>query len=184
FSPFDQLLFFERDSSNSLKYTWTITLLQPTWWNDPNRDTIFTFVPGDSLKIRTSKSFRNGDKFLFKTEKPKVTAASIPATLSNVRVVPNPYVVQSTREIAPAAGTFGRGERKIEFQNVPQGSTVSIFTSRGEHIRTLNQDGSIQNGTIRWDVKTKENLDVAYGVYFYVIESAAGTKSGKIAVIK
>jgi hypothetical protein len=182
-SPFDQLLFFERDQKDSLRYTWTITLLNPSWWQNAG-DTILTFVPGDSLKIRTSKSFRKGDSYLFKTEKPKVVASGIPATLSNIRVVPNPYVVQSTREIPPAAGTFGRGERKIEFQNVPQGATVSIYTARGEHIRTLTQDGSIQNGTIKWDVKTKENLDVAYGVYFYVVESSSGTKTGKIAVIK
>ncbi|NUN71403.1 MAG: hypothetical protein HUU02_17030, partial [Bacteroidetes bacterium] len=114
----------------------------------------------------------------------KVVTSSIPPSLSNIRVVPNPYVVQATWETPPAAGTFGRGERKIEFQNLPQGSTVSIYTSRGEHIRTLYQDGSIQNGTVKWDVKTKENLDVAYGVYFYVVESTAGTKTGKIAVIK
>lgn len=183
-SPFDQLLFFERDSKDSLRYTWTITFLNPTWWQIDTRDTILNFVPGDSLKFRTQKSFRKGDKFLFSTEKPKVVSAAIPPSLSNVRVVPNPYVVQNTNEAPPAAGLFGRGDRHIEFQNVPQGATVSIYTSRGEHIRTLTHDGSIQNGTIVWNVKTKENLDVAYGVYFYVIESSAGTKTGKIAVIK
>lgn len=180
----DQFLFFERDAKDSLRYTWTITFLNPTWWQDNTKDTILSFVSGDSLKIRTMKSFRKGDVFMFKTEKPKIVTSSIPPSLSNIRVVPNPYVVQATWETPPAAGTFGRGERKIEFQNLPQDAKVSIYTSRGEHIRTLYQDGTIQNGTVKWDVKTKENLDVAFGVYFYVVESTAGTKTGKIAVIK
>ena len=34
------------------------------------------------------------------------------------------------------------------------------------------------------DLKTKENLDIAFGIYFYVIESPVGNKTGKIAIIK
>jgi hypothetical protein len=63
------------------------------------------------------------------------------------------------------------------------GAKISIFTSRGDHIRTIYQDGSTSS-TVTWDVKTKENLDIAYGVYFYVVESSAGQRTGKIAVIK
>ena len=39
-------------------------------------------------------------------------------------------------------------------------------------------------GTVSWNLKTKENLDIAFGIYFYVIESPIGTKTGKIAIIK
>jgi len=49
---------------------------------------------------------------------------------------------------------------------------------------TLNHDSSIEDGTVSWNLKTKENLDVAYGVYFYVLESTVGKKTGKIAIIK
>jgi hypothetical protein len=49
---------------------------------------------------------------------------------------------------------------------------------------TLNHDANIEDGTVSWNLKTKENLDVAYGVYFYVLESPAGKKTGKIAIIK
>jgi hypothetical protein len=80
--------------------------------------------------------------------------------------------------------TSGRGERKIDFTNLPNEATIRIFTSRGDHIITLNHAGNIQNGTVSWNVKSKENLDIAYGVYFYVIESPVGNKTGKIAIIK
>ena len=33
-------------------------------------------------------------------------------------------------------------------------------------------------------IMTKENIDIAYGVYLYVVESDYGVKKGKIAIIK
>jgi len=59
-----------------------------------------------------------------------------------------------------------------------------IFTTDGALIRTLNHSGSIHNGTLAWDLKTRENLDIAFGVYFYIVESSVGKKSGKLAIIK
>jgi hypothetical protein len=104
--------------------------------------------------------------------------------LDKIRVVPNPYVVASILEKPNPPGTSGRGERKIEFRNVPFDAKISIFTVRGELVRELHADGNISNGTVPWDLKTSENLDVAYGVYFYAVESSVGTKTGKIAIIK
>jgi hypothetical protein len=85
----------------------------------------------------------------------------------------------------PPGITSGRGERKVEFQNLPPDAKIHIFTSRGQHIRTLKASGDVHTGTVTWDLKTKENLDISYGVYFYIVESkTAGKKSGKLAVIK
>ena len=42
----------------------------------------------------------------------------------------------------------------------------------------------MRNGVVSWNLKTKENLDIAFGVYFYVVESSVGNKTGKIAIIK
>ena len=106
--------------------------------------------------------------------------------LSRVRVVPNPYIVGHRFESPlPPGITSGRGSRKVEFQNLPSDAKVHIFTARGQHIRSLLHDGNIFSGTIEWDLKTKENLDVAFGVYYYIVESNLGGKtSGKLAVIK
>jgi hypothetical protein len=106
-------------------------------------------------------------------------------SLDRIRVVPNPYVTAASFESPlPPGITSGRGERKIEFTNLPAGSSIKIFTSRGDHIMTLYQTGNIQDGTVSWNLKTKENLDIAFGVYFYVVESPVGNKTGKIAIIK
>ena len=80
--------------------------------------------------------------------------------------------------------TSGRGQRKIDFIHLPAGATVKIFTSRGDYVQTLRQDGNIEDGAVSWDLKTYENLDVAFGIYFYVVESPVGNTTGKIAIIK
>jgi hypothetical protein len=105
--------------------------------------------------------------------------------LSRVRVVPNPYISATTHESPlPPGITTGRGDRKIDFIHVPAQSKINIFTARGEHMITLRHESSIDDGTVTWNLKSKENLDIAYGVYFYVLESPVGEKSGKIAIIK
>lgn len=179
-SPFDQLYIFDYRPDDSLFYSWNMNFT--TRPNTP--DSVYTFVAGDTLKIRTSKPFRKGDRFTFSTQKPVIQTALTSKDLDMIRVVPNPYVVASIREAPNPPGTFGRGERKIEFQNVPRDAKISIFTVRGELVKVLRADGSMSNGTVKWDLKSSENLDVAYGVYFYAVESTVGTKTGKIAIIK
>lgn len=44
---------------------------------------------------------------------------------------------------------------------------------------------NIDDGTINWDLRTKENLEVAYGVYLYLVDApSVGQKHGKLAIIK
>ena len=105
--------------------------------------------------------------------------------MSNIRVVPNPYIAATAIESSlPPGVSSGRGERKVEFQNVPNDAVIKIYNIRGQHIRTLNHDGNIFDGSISWDLRTSENMDIAYGVYLYVVQSSVGSKKGKIAIIK
>ena len=115
-----------------------------------------------------------------------VDAPKATSEMSKIKVVPNPYIVGHRFESPlPPGITSGRGNRKIEFQNLPSDGKIHIFSSRGQHIRTLHHTGNIFSGTISWDLKTKENLDIAFGVYYYIVESKIGGKtSGKLAVIK
>ena len=65
----------------------------------------------------------------------------------------------------------------------PEEIDLDVFLANDD-VKTLYHSGDIHTGTVSWNLKTKENLDIAYGVYFYVIESDAGTKQGKIGIIK
>jgi hypothetical protein len=53
-------------------------------------------------------------------------------------------------------------------------------------VRTLVHGGDLRNGSETWDLRTKEGLDVAFGVYFYVVEAdaLARKKIGRLAIVK
>ena len=149
-------------------------------------NTEFSFGSGDTLFIDFSKPFRNSDTYSFTAPSAKIDEPKVSEEINQIRVVPNPYIVGHRFESPlPPGITSGRGSRKVEFQNLPSDAKVHIFTARGQHIRSLFHNGNIFSGTIEWDLKTKENLDVAFGVYYYIVESDLGGKtSGKLAVIK
>ena len=177
-TTFDEVVFVERTPDGEVHATWDIVFSSA-------KDTTISFGMGDTLFIRTTKPFRRGDLFGFTPELPEVSAQSAAAQLNNIRVVPNPYIVATSHEPPlPPGVTSGRGERRINFINVPAGAEILIFTARGELVRKLYHDNSIQMGSVTWNLKSEENLDIAPGVYFYVVDSAVGQKQGKIAIIK
>lgn len=142
--------------------------------------------PGDIYTISTYKSFRSNDTFRYTTSSSSVDDDVAKSQLDEVRVVPNPYVAAASWEgKLPPTITSGRGERKIQFQNVPANSIIRIFSVRGDLIKELRHESSIDRGFVDWDLRTRENLEVAYGVYYYHLEApGVGVKTGKIALIK
>lgn len=141
---------------------------------------------GDSLFLRTYKPLTEEDEFVFTTNRSSYSVNDAREQLNKIKVVPNPYVVTNVFEQPLPTNVRGRGERIINFTHVPPGSKIHIYSSSGNHIRSLEHDGSLESGAVTWDVRTKEGLDVAYGVYFYVVEvdGISDKKTGKIAVIK
>ena len=172
-----QAIMFEKNPLGVYSPTWSALF--------SGKDTAYTLGAGYRLVIRTTQPFRYGDLFEFTPAGATVSAPAAKAELSRVKVVPNPYVTQSPFELPLNPGiTSGRGQRKMDFIHLPAGATVRIFTARGDYVQTLRQDGNIEDGTVSWDLKTYENLDVAFGIYFYVVESPVGNSTGKIAIIK
>ncbi|MBU0529868.1 hypothetical protein KKF86_08975, partial [bacterium] len=180
--PIDLLYFYEKDEDDNYRYTWSMIFTE----RDTSLADDLNFGTGDTLFISMTKPFRKGDVFTFTTPVPEVDKEITKTNMNNIRVVPNPYIAANEFESPlPPGITSGRGERKVFFQNVPSDSKIYIFTSRGQHLRTLEHSGDMFTGTVTWDLKTKENLDIAYGVYFYIVDSPTGGKqSGKLAVIK
>jgi hypothetical protein len=181
-SPGDNIILLEENPRGEIAPTWQFFVT-----NKPGEpgDTVVALGDGDFYIRQTTKSFGVRDTLRLSTDLPGTDAAVAQTTLNDIRVVPNPYVTAASFEQPlPPGVTSGRGERKVDFTNVPAGSTIRVFTSRGDHVVTLRHDGGIENGTVSWNLRTSENLDIAFGVYFYVVESPAGTKTGKIAIIK
>ncbi len=147
-----------------------------------------SYVPkgGDTLKLSFTKPLSSSDQFAFTTSTPSVDQTTIREQLDKIKAVPNPYVVADVFEQPLPSGIRGRGERVVYFTHLPPNCTIHIYTSAGVEVQTLQHNGNINDGTVQWDLRTKEGLEVAYGVYFYVVvvNSTGDKKIGKLAIIK
>lgn len=166
----DSLLYVDR-------YTWSIKL-------KVNADSIRTPSTGDVYNLRLVYPFGANDAFVFRS---KGEAISSDAARKQFRgspyVVPNPYVGAASFEPEPY-GVQGRGDRRIEFRGLPQNCTIRIYTVRGELVQTLRHDGTTE-GYVPWDLRTKDNLDVAPGLYIYHVDAGSfGSHVDKFAIIK
>lgn len=178
----ERIIFLEKDPVGKFTvYTWQFQLTS----DDSTFYSQFQFKGGDVLTLAAKFPFNKFDRFRLKTELPQVEQVLAQNSLDEIKVVPNPYIVAHEFEPPlPPGVTSGRGERRLYFTHLPQDAKVHIFTTRGEHLITLQGGESMFNGTLTWNMKTKENLDIAFGVYFYVVDSPVGQKRGKFAVIK
>ncbi|HET6362203.1 MAG TPA: hypothetical protein VFH11_09100 [Gemmatimonadota bacterium] len=97
------------------------------------------------------------------------------ADLQQILVVPNPFI--AANEI-----TRGLGRQRVLFTNLPPQATIRIYTISGNLVRILEHgDGS---GTEEWDVRTRFDLLVASGNYYYHVTTPDGrTHLGRFAVI-
>jgi len=139
---------------------------------------------GDVFEATVGKPFGEGDVFAFTTTGERIDRQKASAEFSeDPYVVPNPYVGFASFEPERFAVT-GRGDRRMEFRNLPANCAVRIYTVKGELVQTLRHDGSMQ-GFVPWDLRTKDNLDVAPGLYIFHVDAGdLGTKIGKFAIIK
>jgi hypothetical protein len=139
---------------------------------------------GDTFDIKPLHPLSVNDMFVFSTSGAKVTPRPYGAGFEETPyVVPNPYIGAAGFEPERYA-VSGRGERRIEFRAIPQNSTIRIYTVHGDLVQTLRQDGST-NGYVPWNLRTKDNLDMAPGLYIFQVDAPdAGSHIGKFAVIK
>lgn len=137
---------------------------------------------GDIYLVRTLKPFKGNDEFVFSTKAAEFKTDKAKEYLSNIYVVPNPYVGYSPSE-NPGRLADLRGEKNIQFRNLPPKCTIRIYTITGELVQTIQKDD--RTSMASWDLLTFEGQRIAYGVYIYHIEvPEVGEKIGRIAVIK
>ena len=137
---------------------------------------------GDKIVVLSLINFSEKDTYTFKTYQRQVNEnTNESSVLDKIKVVPNPYIVSSIFEQQPFLS--GRGERFIRFTNLPSECSIYIYTVNGDLVQNL-QHNDIENGSARWDLKTKDNLEVAFGLYVYVVDAPGiGQKVGKFSII-
>ncbi len=150
-------------------------------------DRVFRAMNGDQVELIQSGNFTSADVYEFtigsaNMAKEDLTLAS--QNLQNIKVVPNPYIVTNISERRPTP-VRPQQERQLHFINLPARCTIRIFNVAGQLVQTLNVNNSIDNGRYVWNMLTKDNLDLSYGVYIYHVEApGVGETTGKFAVIK
>lgn len=141
-----------------------------------------TIPAGTSFYGRMKKPFTSNDAFTLTTTAVTYDPRAADAKLDQVYVVPNPYVVTSAFE-QPSFRQDLRGDRALQFRNLPRECTIRIYTITGELVQTLRKNDN--TNYITWDLLSSESARIGYGVYIYHIETPTGaTKIGRFGVIK
>ncbi|MFN0158204.1 MAG: T9SS type A sorting domain-containing protein [Bacteroidota bacterium] len=113
--------------------------------------------------------------------------------LNKVSVVPNPYRTDRDYTLESGgfeglAGNWDENRRVIKFINLPEVSTIRIFSLSGDLIRTIQHDGRDATGIARGDhdmaLVSESNRALASGVYVFTVESTLGTQTGKFVIIR
>ncbi len=137
---------------------------------------------GDVYLVKTTKPFDKGDVFVFETNKAQIKNEIARESLDEIYVVPNPYVAYGLSE-NPGRTLSKRGDRELQFRNLPQRCTIRIYTITGELVDTIEKDDF--SSMASWDLLSSEGMRIAYGVYIYHVDvPGVGEKIGRFAVIK
>ena len=141
-------------------------------------------LAGDKYIFKTKKPFFTGDYFTISTKSSRTDVGLAKNQMDKIDVVPNPYVGYASWEPKTIYAT-GRGDRKIDFVNLPQKCTIRIYTINGALVKTLTKDSGAMNGAVSWNLVSEDGTDVAYGLYIYHVDAPnVGSHIGKFALIK
>ena len=89
-----------------------------------------------------------------------------------VYVVPNPATRETMAPWTLEPNNDDPTGIKIEFRNLPADrGTIRIFSLAGDLIIELPFDGTTGNGTIAWDLVSRNLQDVTSGIYLYSVET-------------
>lgn len=140
---------------------------------------------GDIFYIATDRPFTSADVYQYQTVSSSIKKDKAIDELSEIRVVPNPYVVTNILEPLDRQNPRDRGPRRIYFDKLPNNCIIKIYTVNGELVKEIIHSSAINDGQQFWDLTTKDNFPVAYGIYIYHVDAGElGEKIGRLAIIK
>jgi len=183
---YDGREYYRRDGSGKLVYgdttlvTWTEVLLgcaEPATGCNPIRGTEATpgatghipFRVDQALEVEYLNAFTSRTGYVFAID-PALTGVEVreisEAALAEIKVVPNPYVLWSEFEQSPGATP------RLMFTGLPPRGTISIYTVSGQFVQRIRYDEADLQGTgdLFWDMRTREGLELAAGLYLFVLE--------------
>ena len=137
-------------------------------------------------RIETHSTNRNGATGLWQLTFPFATNNAnfgklTPSDVGQpVGVRPNPYKKAALHD--NKANVY---DHKLLFYNLPPACKITITDVAGQIIDVINFSSSDANkGSIFWDMFSKDGIEVASGVYVYVVESPSGSKVGYFSILR
>jgi hypothetical protein len=108
------------------------------------------------------------------------SALASPSVVANVGVRPNPY-----KRAALHDNFSNVYDHKLLFYNLPSPCKITIVDVAGQIIDVINFTSANQNvGSTFWDMFSKDGIEVASGLYIYVVESGTQKKVGHFAILR
>jgi hypothetical protein len=101
--------------------------------------------------------------------------------VSDVGVRPNPYKKAALHD--NRANVY---DHKLLFYNLPPVCKITIVDVSGQVIDVINFSSTDANrGSVFWDMFSKDGLEVASGLYLYIVESPSGDKKiGQFSILR
>ncbi len=165
--------------SNAWK-SWSVTFIKDTAIAESEQRIP---QPGDIFRVYTKRPFRSGEYYEFIITAPSFSQDKAESDLDRIAVVPNPYVGAASWEAQTSS--VGRGERKIQFINLPKDCTIRIYTISGRLVQTIEHNSTLDDGQEAWNLISRDGMDVAFGIYVYHVDAkGVGSKISKFAIIK
>ncbi|MBN2365060.1 MAG: hypothetical protein EH225_03030 [Calditrichaeota bacterium] len=130
---------------------------------------------GDRILIESYRSITDEDVYQFKFKPTYFDQAQV--DLSEIRVVPNPYLVGAAWEEL-------QNVHQVRFMFLPPECTINIYTLSGEKVNSIVRR-NYQTGDELFNLVNFSNQAMAFGVYVYVVSTPDGkTHTGKFAIIR
>ncbi|MDM7926878.1 MAG: hypothetical protein QUS35_12780 [bacterium] len=143
-------------------------------------------APGDRYRVSVNTPLTENDSFVFSV-RPEVelNTARLASAMDSIKVVPNPYISTNLMETA-VANKYLNQRRQIMFTHVPADCVIRVYTPSGVLVDRIDVDNGPEDGTVHWNLVSREGLEIAAGMYIYHVHSNATgrDKVGKFAVIK
>ncbi|MCE1189583.1 MAG: T9SS type A sorting domain-containing protein [Ignavibacteria bacterium] len=137
----------------------------------------------DVDSIESGKALLPANQSKFENVVEARPVASPRKTLSDVKVVPNPYIISSTWERKRLGDVdFGEPIRDLAFTNLPNQCTIRIYTLDGTLVKTIEHTNG--TGAEFWNLRSSSNQLIATGIYIYHVKSEFGDKVSKFAVVR
>lgn len=112
------------------------------------------------------------------------SALSNPAALASgavkIAVKPNPYKKKALFDNATDAY-----DHKVAFLNLPPRAKITILDVAGQLIKEYRHEtNDPNNGFWSWDMFSKDGVEVASGLYIYVVEYDGGKQVGYLSILR